>query len=195
VLPYEGPIPEPLAPQVGTVVISSDVPARVEHLDALNRIVPRRLGGRWEPEWSEVCDRTPCTVSLEYGDHELQLTALDDPSRRSLARVSVARRAVAINHTLGQKRTSAGTLVGGFLLAAGALAIVLPYGLDMDGPTSLPDVLIGAGIATMFTGVTLMMVDPNISQPGTTRQWRPDSAIPAAPAPQGMHGASFKVRF
>jgi hypothetical protein len=180
------------------VVVQTDVPARVEaavEVEATHSVRQWRRRPAVLPAeiaWVRLCDRTPCTIELPRGDHRLRFTGVNDDSRTSQTFITVARPVESITHTLGQDRSSTtGTIVGGFLFVLGLTALVLPYGIDMDVPRSTSDVVFGASVAAMFSGVTLMTFDPAIKQEGSTSQWsRPAPEAASAGMPPGVQGAT-----
>jgi hypothetical protein len=167
------------------VIIATDVPARVE-----------QAGGR------TLCPRTPCAVSLPEGDYELRFRGIHDEGRASVSAVGVRGRALAVNHTLGQDRSSAGQIAGPVLMTVGGVLLVLASFVvvsavaDSDrqipqsetrkkGDTAEAMALLGLG--SLVGGGIFWGATPEVRQPGSTTTWAP--ALPTA------RGAAAGVKF
>src|SRR5438045_3226945 len=86
--PVAGPLPEP-GGGMARVVVSTDVPARVERITAMTEQLERHVGTRDVPSISLLCEATPCAVTLPYGDYELVFTGFPDSSRTRSATLHV----------------------------------------------------------------------------------------------------------
>jgi hypothetical protein len=183
---------DPPTPSHGRLVITSDVPAKVVHVANIYR---RPTGGRSGANSlnDTVCERTPCTITLEYGHQQLRFTALADDDRTSKVVIHVHQPTTVVNHTLGQHRVSKGR-VGGMLIAlAGAAIIGIGLGLD-DAPRARA---IAIGASAVVGGGLLWGLSHETVQEGATTEWAPQ------PAPGSDHGkskgpvlgTSFGIRF
>lgn len=162
--------------EIAEVTISTDVPALVEHAGDVTRSFPLYRGKpmdlqRSSYDWRVLCATTPCTAHLRRGQHRLSFRGLADRGRTSTVTISVRDKIQNVAHTLGQERTSTGTILGAALFTAGLAALIFPFGVDFSKNSRAPPVLVGAGIAGVFGGLTLMNVDASIRQPGATTTW------------------------
>lgn len=158
------PLP-PAGSGLARVIISTDVPAQVERAtrDAAE----------------SLCAVTPCTVLLPYGDHELSFTGLEDTARQSSAVVHATRDTVVLNHTLGQRRQSAGEQAGLTLVSIGVVVMAVALGITRhDSSESRDDsaaVDVGmAGLSGIVLGGLVAATSPSKLQDGSTTQWSPE---------------------
>lgn len=178
-------------PNTSLVVITSDVPAKVERVMGIDETPTARRVLR-QRIWETICPSTPCSVRLPRGDSTLLFVGLKDASRESITTIRVGTENAVVNHTLGQERGSVGTYVGVGLVVVGLAALVFPYGFDLDQPKAAPSIFVASGIGAIFGGLTLMGLDPSIKQPGATTTWTPErqpqqpgaSSPPPTSAPQ-----------
>lgn len=162
----EGAVTEDTASGFSRLTISTDVPARVERIAG----VPSHRG----PMRELLCSETPCTVTLPYGDHELEFEGLKDGGRRSSTVVRLATPNEVLEHTLGTQRSSAGQVLGFMLITAGLATIITVGALaSSDRRAGSPDdsaLQIGAGIGAggLVLGGALMAASPGTRQDGAT---------------------------
>jgi hypothetical protein len=154
------------------VVITTDVPARVVRTSAYSG----RSGRHFESGTVEelVCEQTPCTASLPYGDHELRFTALYDRERFDDTTIHVQDPRVVLNHTLGRSHSPSWRGVGTALVLTG-LATMLAGGAAGKGTHdgTMSAALVTAGALTTVGGTAILAGFPSIEQPGSTREWAP----------------------
>ncbi len=126
--------------------------------------------------------RTPCTVNLPRGDHELVLTDVDPSSTRSSsASVRVGTRPSVFRHTLGQQQSSVAgiitaLLLGGLSLGATAMGgALLAIGSDDYGTDLTPagGISLGVGVALGVAAWLLGEASRPTIRPGSTTQWTP----------------------
>jgi hypothetical protein len=188
--PSEITVPEVSAESgLARVVISTDVPARVERLEHI--IVSYRSG----TSRVLLCDPTPCAVTLPYGDHELVFTAKADAERTSSATIHAREQTVVVNHALGQLHHSSGEGTGVALLLTGLLIVGIAGGVaaaeNKNGGMStdakqVVGVLALAGLGSLAVGGIVLAASPTTIQEGATRQWN----VPAKAA-----SASLGLKF
>jgi hypothetical protein len=171
------------------VLVSTDVPASVTHVGWIEGTAQR--GSMHGTVTELVCERTPCALTLPYGDHELQFAAIDDRERSSTAVVHVRQSTVVVNHTLGRRHTPAGQGLGGALTILGIMTAIGAgvWGKNAQPGDSAAAIVAGSGLATSLLGVAVMGTYSTIEQPGATRSWSPP-----APASTGAQ-LSLGVRF
>lgn len=196
------------------VIIGTDVTARVDRVGGhFDQIVHR---GRETRSYvtdvdTLLCASTPCTVALPYGDYELKLSAVSDPTRASTATIRVRHRTEIVNHVLGMNRRSTTGTLGGVLSVIGSVVVGIGVGVGLvqaqehrtahTATDSTMPVLVGIGGTTLMTGGVMMAASPTIRQEGATRQWAPRSlppAVPSATAPvssPGERGTSVRMTF
>ena len=164
--------------EASRVFFETDVPARIERLTDQGDVV--------------ICERTPCSAPLAYGDHRLRYTATVDHGRTSVARVKVEAPEEHVSHTLGQERTSVGTMLGTFTTVVGFGLMLVPVIIAGSNPrpSYTTSTFVGAGMVGVLSGISMMALDPNLRQEGATTQWR---NVPA-PLP-AVHGPSLMVDF
>ena len=171
------------------VIITTDLPASVFTVSTvLTRRGPRTAR-------TLVCSETPCVLTLPYGDHELELTALDVLERNSTVIAHVNASTVVLNHTLGRVHAPGGQAAGITLVVLGVLGLAVGLGAaaseskssgtSTDGTTAAAVGLVGFGVIAL--GAALAAANPTVEQPGTTREW--------SPAPARVAGGSFGLRF
>jgi hypothetical protein len=158
--------PEP-EPSTSRVVISTDVPASVSYLPAGTTLeLP-------------LCDATPCSATLPYGDYVLAFKGLRDSERQSRAPIRVMRPDEVVNHTLGKRPASPLAAVGVIIGLAGALTLALAFAVAADGNDrgSKPDrslaEVAGVGLGATLFGGTLFLAAPRYRQEGSTTHWAP----------------------
>src|SRR5260370_16506950 len=139
--PVAGPLPEP-GGGMARVVVSTDVPARVERITAMTEQLERHIGTRDVPSIVLLCEATPCAVTLPYGDYELVFTGIADPGRTSSATLHVRAETVVMKHTLGQVRHASGQAAGAVLVITGIILLGVAGGLatsqTLPRPSSSP---------------------------------------------------------
>jgi hypothetical protein len=191
--PLDGPLPE-AGGGMARVVISTDVPARVERIASVAERNSRRFDTSEFSSRAVLCDPTPCVVTLPYGDYELTFQGVSDPGREGTAKLHVRTDTVVLKHALGQRRFARGqatgygiALVGTVLLAVAAAAATRP---DARSNSSTIEGLAIAGAGGLALGGVILVASPTTKQEGSTSQWNP---FPAPPPPAvGMSlGAKF----
>jgi hypothetical protein len=195
-------VPATSAPEVSAdaglarVLVSSDVPARVEEVKHIQ--VAYRHGTSREL----LCEETPCAFTLPYGDHEILLTAMGDPERSGSTVVHAREGTVVVNHTLGRRHVPNGQGAGVALIVLGAATAVVAAGfaesMSRKADTSAGDkqAVVGtfvAGLGAIGLGCLFLAASPTMEQPGSTTQWSPASAPP--PAKRVGIGASLGFKF
>lgn len=158
---------EPPPPSSSRVLISTDVPARVSYLTPGTALeLP-------------LCDATPCSAELPYGDYVLTFKGLKDSERQSYAAIRVVRPNEVVNHTLGKRPVSPLAAVGLIVGLAGALTLGLAFAIAADGndrgrkaDRSLAEVA-GVGLGATLFGGTLFFAAPRYRQEGSTTHWTP----------------------
>jgi hypothetical protein len=165
-------------PNTSVVVITSDVPAKVERATGIHE-TPTRTRVLRRHIWETICGATPCSVRLPYGETTLHFVGVNDSSRVSTTTINVGSKRSVINHTLGQERGSVGTYVGVGLVIVGLATLIFPYGFDLDQPKAAPSVFVATGIGCIFGGLTVAALDPSIKQSGATTAWTPFSTTKA----------------
>jgi hypothetical protein len=145
----------------GRVVIGTDIPARVERVTARGDV--------------KVCERTPCSVLLLYGEHRLRFTALADGERTSVATIAVRAPREIVNHVLGLEHTSIGTTLGTFTTIVGFGLMLIPVLIATSAPrpSFTPATFVAGGMLGVGAGVAMMANDPSVSRDGATTQWTP----------------------
>jgi hypothetical protein len=184
----------------GRVTLSTDVPARVERLARIDGV--RHTG----VSATLLCARTPCEVTLPYGDYDLRFTSTAGSERSSGAVLSVHDTTVVLRHVLGQER-SGGSAIGPVLLALGAATLVgavvaavalqQPPSNPSNGPSGPPPTgssnpapyLALGGVGILGAGAFFLAMPPTVHQDGATTQWSPPVA--SAPAIGGSVGVRF----
>lgn len=194
------PLDEPL-PEVGEgtgeglsrVVITTDVPARVERIAHVETIAHRGSFRTSTVVGRELlCAETPCTVSLPYGDHELIFAGTIDRARTSSTQISVRRASTVVNHTLGQDRTHparpVATVVAatGIVLMAVAIALVSTASERHEKVPEATAPIFMAGMGTTMLGGIFMAATPTTLQDGATTQWTPGKTIAGATVSAGV---------
>jgi len=170
----------------------TDGAARVELLVQRTQIDPNAAWanqrGSWQPAAAHgglvtrpLC-RTPCTINLPRGDHELLLTHADPSTdRSSTAPVRIGARPSVLRHTLGHQQMSVAGLIGGLLLGSFGVGIgltggaLLGIGEDSTGSDLRPagGILLGVGVAMGILGWLWGDASRPTIQPGSTTQWTP----------------------
>jgi hypothetical protein len=171
------PLPE-ARPGTARVIVATDVPARV--------IGRRRKGDGsggfgGEEVWNEqvVCARTPCVVTVPYGEHAFRFEGVDDGGRSSSAKLTVDRDTIVVNHTLGQSRFDWARPVGLGLLTLGIASLLVVGGNFETGGLSpkVGNALVLGGLGGVVVGgLTLAASGSPSSQEGSTTQWTPSPA-------------------
>lgn len=174
--------PEP-GEGMARVFFDTDTPAKVEQVTGQ---------GRRHTEWALLCERTPCAVTLPYGDHEVRFTGLAAREDRSSAIVVHVRRATeVVNHTLGERRAGVGSALGAGLAVVGGISLGVAIGLARGRASAdTLEVARGAalfGLGSLGVGAFFAIGDPVRYHEGATTQWSPPPARAA--------GASVGVRF
>ena len=159
---------EPVAEGFGRLIISTDVPSSVSQKIYL--AAPKVL-----------CSRTPCVVTLPFGEHELVFHGTRNGGRVSTARVTVRAPTVVLNHTLGQDRPSAVGAIGAVVMVMGALVMGVGMGLAegdvrQRGTDTTAGRMIVSGLAASAFGGVFFLAAPSITQPGSSREWTPGRA-------------------
>jgi hypothetical protein len=162
------PEPEPVPPpSTSRVIIATDVPASVSYVLAGTTLeLP-------------LCEATPCSGTLPYGDYVLVFKGLRDSERQSRAAIRVMRPDEVVNHTLGQRPASGLAAVGVIVGLAGALTLALAFAVAADGNDrgSKPDrslaEVAGVGLGATLFGGTLFLAAPRYRQEGSTTHWAP----------------------
>jgi hypothetical protein len=178
----EAPLP-PAGGGLARVIVSTDVPARVERVLAITEMPMRRYGTTDVPSLGVLCESTPCVVTLPYGDYELNFTSLQDPARVSSTTLRVQGDPVVLKHALGQERHASGQAIGATLMVTGALLLggMLALAARPHSSSSNDAALRGLGIAGatgIGIGGLVMMASPTVRQEGSTSQFSPEKAAP-----------------
>ena len=135
---------------------------------------------------------TPCAVDLPLGWHSLVFESTSEPTRTSIADVTVTAQPTAVRHALGHEKQANGAYVGGIamlipaggLLVMGTIATAVGAAAKDPGPSTngntkadarvfLPIglVLLGVGAALGIGGGILIANNAPERQPGSTAQW------------------------
>jgi hypothetical protein len=187
--PLEAVPPEPES-GLARVLFETDVPARITRVSTGH--VGSGLRARGASIEELLCERTPCAVTLPYGDHALSFTGLTEGGRRSTATIRVERATEIVNHTVGRQHANPGTIVGALVGITGAVILGVGLGLakqqsDHHRPTSAAAANLAlAGLGGIVGGGLLMGLFPGTHQEGSTTQWS---------TPVRAVGGSFGVRF
>jgi hypothetical protein len=170
----------PKEPESGMarVIISTDVPARVERVTT--GTARRGLRASYLQLDDLLCESTPCVVTLPYGDHEIAFHALTESNRHSSPIIVRVRKATeVVNHTFGMSKGNPGQVLGALAAITGVVLVGVAVGMAMheqrqhrpttDGPVNLA---MGGGL-TILGGCVLMAIFPGTHQEGSTTQWSP----------------------
>lgn len=170
------------------VLFTADLPARVESLSH-----GRTGQSHGRPTYGTLrqilCEVTPCTVTLPYGDHDVQFAAIDtDAGRASTVVVHVTQPTVVVNHVLGRHETGSGAVIGGLAILTGLILSGVALGAAIGGYGGTAKNFGIATAAALGGGVLVWALFPSTVQDGATNQW--------SPAPQGkVVGGSLGFRF
>lgn len=139
-----------------------------------------------------VCLTTPCTVNLDYGQHNLRLVSKTSDQVGSVGTVDVGQSDSVFRHTMGQQSsggavhaigvTSAtlgilGALTGGTLLLVGAASSSSDDGTGSSGGsglTSVGAVTLGISAGLLALGIGMMIASPPTTQEGSSTQFSLD---------------------
>jgi hypothetical protein len=171
------------------VLLSTDVPASAWAISTIS--------GYRGPYTARtlLCATTPCAVTLPYGDHEIELDALDSPERTSTAIAHVDASTVVLNSTLGRRHSPGGQAAGIMLVSLGVVGLLAAVGVTSkhfknsgasDGDGSALAAAWSLGIGGLGLGAVFLAANPTIEQPGATREWTP---------PAHVAGSSLGLRF
>jgi hypothetical protein len=134
-------------------------------------------------------------VTLPYGDHEIELAALDKPERTSTAIAHVDASTVVLNSTLGRRYSPRGQAAGTMLVTLGVVGLLAAVVATSDhfkksGASDSDAGAIAAAwsvaIGGLGLGALVLAANPTIEQPGATREWTP---------PPHVGGSSLGLRF
>ncbi len=170
------------APPVGAdsglarVLVSTDVPASVSRIVHVYRGPSREL----------LCERTPCALTMPYGDYELELSASADPDRTSTVIAHVNASTVAVNHILGVRHASPGRAPGAVLLGLGVLTVLVGVAVagagakagGSSGERTAGGEVALAGLGVIALGGLVLAASPTTEQQGATTEWSPPAAKP-----------------
>ena len=170
----------PKEPESGMarVLISTDVPARVDRLTTGS--ASRGLRASYVRLDDLLCESTPCAVTLPYGDHEIAFTSLKDGTRHSSPIIVRVRKPTeVVNHTFGRSTSNPGQVLGGLAVLTGVVLVGVALGVQVhqqktgERSTDVPaNLAMGGGLSILGGGV-LMAIFPGIHQEGSTTQWSP----------------------
>jgi hypothetical protein len=151
----------------GRVVIGTDRPARVDRVTARGDV--------------KVCERTPCSVLLPYGEHRLRFTGIADSERTSVGTIAVRAPREIVNHVLGLDHTSVGTTLGTFTTIVGFGLMLIPVIITTNAPrpSFTPATFVAGGMLGVGAGVAMLADDPSVTRDGATTQWTPTN--PSSP--------------
>jgi hypothetical protein len=164
------------------VVVSTDVPARVERITAMTEQLERHIGTKEVPSIALLCEATPCAVTLPYGDYELVFTGIADPGRTSSATLHVRAETVVLKHTLGQVRHARGQTAGYALVVTGIILLGVAGGLATSQtlPRASSSTVGGfalAGLGGLALGGVVLAASPTMRQEGATSEFAPPRPV------------------
>jgi hypothetical protein len=169
----------------GRVVITTDVPARV---DFTTKRVDRKEKTDVGPPHGNLCADTPCWSVLPYGEHELTFKGIHDVDRIGKVTVRVRGPNTVVNHTLGQNRRPVGQTIGLVSVGVGIAMIIVAanaYEDDFGNPTSLGRGLAIGGLGAVAVGGAFRFANPTKLQEGSSTVWNPPR----------IAGAQYGIRF
>jgi hypothetical protein len=159
----------------GLVVVSSDVTARVGAAHGQVRSARNMGNGVSLDGAGSSCERTPCVLTLRYGEHELHFEGTNDSGRTSTANVTVRSDVTVVNHTLGKSELESSYLYGLGLIsvALGALLVTrdLSYS-DTSAEVKTAELFFSGALAV--AGCAAIFLTTRTKQQGATTQWTPN---------------------
>jgi hypothetical protein len=167
----------PASPPAGSgrVVVSTDVPARVGTAHRQIRSATDMRSDTSLDGGGSSCDRTPCVLTLPYGETELRFEGTDHSDRTSTANVNVRSDLTVVNHTLGKSELGNSYLYGLGLIAVAVSGVLLTRELsdsDMSAEVKTAELFFSGAFAV--GGLAAIFLTTRTEQQGATTQWMPN---------------------